>query len=416
MKVLLASDYFYPFTPGGSEWSVYELAKSLLTKGIQAIVVSIDYGAKQQKDYHGLKVIRIPFVKKIKDTRSVVNPVWQNNPLFFIWSAYYLYKIVKASKPDIIHVNGKFLIPGSIIAGFLAKKPVIVTIRDKQILCPVGKCFFDSKRFRACTIWEYLTSDFPWFVNNYTAKNPLSFLYVLCGVTWARFSGNIIKNFAMHASAITTISNSQKKYLEANGFKNIRVIYNSANFKIPKTSISKTKSVLFVGKLSKGKGVELLLDAAEIILQNQEINLVFAGEIHTIKIKNRLKQKNFRPHIILLGSVDYHDLPAIYRKVSCLVMPSTYPESFGRAALEALSYGTPVVVTNTGALAEIVQDNVTGRVCDVSADDLASGILDVIKNEQKYLSNIKKHYSNLRQKFMITPNKQYIDLYRSLTG
>ncbi|OGD86264.1 hypothetical protein A2164_03760 [Candidatus Curtissbacteria bacterium RBG_13_35_7] len=412
MKVLLVTDYFYPFTPGGSEWSVYELAKALKVKRIDSVIATINYGALARDNYYGLKIRRIPFLKKLENKRSVVNPIWQNNPVFFLISVYFLIKLVREEKPDILHVHGKFLIPGAVIAGFITQKPVIVTIRDKQLLCSIGKCFFDVKRFKACSFWEYITSDFIWFCNNYTNKNPLIIAYVFLGALWSRFSASIIKFFAKKASVITAISESQKKYLEANGFKNIRVVYNTASFKKPKTTTSKTKSVLFVGKLSKGKGVELLLDAAEDLLKTRKIKFIFAGKLQSPKIKSRFQEKILKSNTKLLGGVDYHSLPILYRRVSLLIMPSIYPESFGRTALEAISFGTPVVVTNTGALPEIVNDKVTGRVVDVSVANLEDAILEVLENEKVYRENIKKNYRKLKKKFMLNPINEYIKLYK----
>ena len=412
MKVILISDYFYPFTPGGSEWSVFELAKALNKNKVKTLVVSLNYGNKIYDVYKGIKIQRIPFYKKASGPRSIVNPIWQNNPIFFATSAYFLIKIIRAENPDIIHVHGKFLIPGAVIAGLITNKPVIVTIRDKQILCPVGKCFFDPKRFRACNFWKFLTVDFPWFAKNYTNQSLFSITYAFFGAIWSRISGEIIKIFAKKATTVTTISNSQRKYLECAGFKNIKVIYNTAQFKSPKITSAKTKSVFFVGKLSKGKGAELLLDAAEEVLKKYKAEFIFAGSIQSTKVKNRLNQKPLKFYIKLLGNVDYDDLPQCYKSSSVLVMPSIYPESFGRSALEFLSFGTPVVVTNTGALPEIVENKITGRVCQPNVENLKNAILDVLQNEEKYRKNIVKRYLILKKKFMNNPTKEYLKLYK----
>lgn len=413
MKIILISDYFYPFTPGGSEWSVYELAKSLSQNKVETLVVSLNYGTKKEEILNGIKIVRIPFFKKIKDSRNVINPIWQNNPVFFIVSAYFLIRILSAENPDIIHVHGKFLIPGAIIAGFITNKSVIVTIRDKQILCPIGKCFFNPKRFKACTFWQYLTEDFPWFAKNYTNHNLLAITYAFFGSIWSRISGKIIKYFAKKASVVTTISNSQRKYLEQAGFKNIKVIYNTAEFINPRKTPAKTKSVLFVGKLSKGKGVELLLDAAEEIIKTNKIKFIFAGSVQSNEIKSRLSLRSFKPYVKLLGNIAYSDLAETYKSSSTLVMPSLYPESFGRSALESLSYGTPVVVTNTGALSEIVEDKITGRVCQPTIGNLKEAILEVLQYEQKYRNNIAREYHTLKEKFMINPIREYLDLYHN---
>lgn len=413
VKIALVTDYFYPFTPGGAEWSVYDLAKSLKVRGVESSVITINYGAKSNESFNGLNIVRIPFLKKLNKNRSVVNPIWQNNPFFFITSAISLNKLIRLERIDLIHVNGKFLIPAAIIVGFLSKKPVLVTIRDKQILCPIGKCFFNSNRHKRCGFFEYLTSDIPWFIKNYVSNNPIHIIYALLGVIWSRIAGDIMKAFAKHAIVITTISNSQKKYLQANGFRDVKVIYNTTRFSSPRTSQSKSKSVLFVGKLSKGKGIELLLDASEKVLKKLKVNFIFAGEVHSDKLEARLKKSDLQSKVKILGSVDHTKLPYLYRRSSCLVMPSIYPESFGRSALESLAAGTPVVATNIGPSSEIVEDKILGRISEANSEKLGSAILDVLSNEQAYRNNIKKNYESLKQKFSSRPIEQYVKLYRS---
>ena len=254
--------------------------------------------------------------------------------------------------------------------------------------------------------------DLPWFTKNYTNQSLFAITYAFFGLIWSKISGEIIKYFAKKATVVTTISNSQKKYLKFAGFKNVKVIYNTAEFKNPKVTPPKTKSVLFVGKLSKGKGIELLLDAAKQILKIHKTKFIFAGAIQSDKIKSRLKLKSLKPYVKLLGSVDYADLPAIYKSSSLLAMPSIYPESFGRSALESLSVGTPVVVTNMGALPEIIEDKITGHICQPTVKNLKEAILDVLQNEGKYRNNIAQNYKILKNKFMINPTKEYLRLYK----
>ncbi len=415
MKIFLVSDYFYPFTPGGSEWSVYELAKALKKNNIEVVIVTINYGAKTEEHYHKVKVVRIPFFKKLKSSRSVVNPIWQNNPIFFLSSTYHLYRIVKKENPDIIHIHGKFLIPASIIVGFLTRKPTIITSRDKQILCSIGKCFFNPNRLKACSFWEYLTSDFLWFYNNYTSKNPFVLFYSFAGAVWSRITGNIIKFFAKRANKITAISNSQKKYLEANGFKDVHVIYNTANFTSPKVLPSKKKTVIFAGKLSKGKGIELLIEAAIKILKKRKVTFIFAGSVDSKNLIERAqKNKDFRENSKFLGGIDHNDLMDFYKDSSLVVMPSIYPEAFGRVALEALAVGIPVVVSDFGGLPEIIDDRITGRVINPTAENLAGAIIDILDNEKKYKDNIKREYTRLKNKFEIIPLKMYLKLYVQL--
>lgn len=418
MKILLVSDYFYPFNPGGSEWSVFELSRALKKNFVDSIVVTLNYGAKENEVYRGIKIKRLPFFKKLDNFRKVVNPVWQNNPIFFIASTYYLFKAIKKENPDVIHIHGKFLIPASIIAGFFTGKPVIVSIRDKQLLCSIGRCFFDPNRKKACSFFEYVTNELPWFYKNYVNdKNPLMFMYVFIGVIWTRLANLMIKFFAKRANRIIAISNSQKEYLAMNGFSRVGVIYNTADFSNPKGSfVNKTKAVIFTGKLSKGKGAEILINAAKKVLQTQKVTFLFVGSVDMKDlVKTALRNKTFKKHARFLGSIDHHELNALYKKSSVSVLPSIYPESFGRVALEAISVGTPAIVTNIGGLPEIVEDKKTGRVVSPDSDSLSEAIIDVISNEKTYKENIKKSYLNLKKKFYLIPIQQHIKLYTELT-
>ena len=133
MKVFLLSDYFYPFNPGGSEWSVYELGQSLKKEGLTPLIVTLNYGAAEEENYHGMKILRLPFYKKLKSQRQVVNPIWQNNPIFFLTSAFHLIKAIRNENPDLLHVHGKFLIPPAIIASFITKKPPVAEMIKKAI-------------------------------------------------------------------------------------------------------------------------------------------------------------------------------------------------------------------------------------------------------------------------------------------
>jgi glycosyltransferase involved in cell wall biosynthesis len=62
-------------------------------------------------------------------------------------------------------------------------------------------------------------------------------------------------------------------------------------------------------------------------------------------------------------------------------MPSIWPEPFGRIPVEANRLGVPAVVTNRGALPEIVKDGTTGIITEADSDSLANAIARAISRE-----------------------------------
>jgi len=225
----------------------------------------------------------------------------------------------------------------------------------------------------------------------------------------------VIKFFANKAKLIIAISQSQKKYLEVNGFSKVKVIYNTADFSGSKSSVQKTKSVLFAGKLSKGKGGEILINSIPDLIRKDKIVFLFAGTIELKKMfSENLGEKTFKKYVKVLKNLSHRKLTNLYAKVSAVVMPSIYPESFGRVALEAISQGTPAIVTNIGGLPEIVQDKVTGRVVGPNEHELKNAIKDVVENEKIYNKNIKRLYPFLREKFHDIPIEQHLKIYENL--
>ncbi|HOX08042.1 MAG TPA: glycosyltransferase [Planctomycetota bacterium] len=143
------------------------------------------------------------------------------------------------------------------------------------------------------------------------------------------------------------------------------------------------KLVLFVGRLSPMKGVDLLVEAVpEVLAQRPKTRFLVAGEgVLREKLDARVKELGLTAHVTMVGHLAGKVLNAAYRAADLLVVPSRY-EPFGMVALEALSCGTPVIAADTGGLREIVP---TEEPCRRFAADnlkaLVTSLTEALKTE-----------------------------------
>lgn len=143
-------------------------------------------------------------------------------------------------------------------------------------------------------------------------------------------------------------------------------------------------SILFVGQIAKHKGIDLLLDAHELLREshpNVVLHIVgsFQEEDSEIRIREAvrsdlgIKYWGYRDDVLeIMKMVDVYVHPS---------PPSRFSESFGRGVVEAMSTGTPVVCFRSGALEEIVIHERTGLLCaEESAADLARNLSRFLDN------------------------------------
>jgi glycosyltransferase involved in cell wall biosynthesis len=155
----------------------------------------------------------------------------------------------------------------------------------------------------------------------------------------------------------------------------------------------KKYQILFVGRFDSHKGADILLSAVEKLYSDfSSVKLIFIGPDRGIfkeGVKYALSDyvKKYHPALpvesvlVFLGEQDKETISA-YRVESHVTVISSRYETFGNVALEALSYGSPLVCSNAGALPEIVVDKKSGLLFESeSGDDLADKVKSLFENE-----------------------------------
>lgn len=409
MKVAFLIEYFPPYATGGSEWSTYYLAQQLAKAKTNVVVVTPNYGQKKLKGKTNFKIVKFPFYKKIKNSHLPGN-FFYTNPLWILWTAVAFYYYVKSEKIDVIHVQGKYSLPGARLANLLLKKPLIVTLRDYQPICNYGFCLYHKNK--GCTPAEYFSSDFHTYYQEYVQdKNPINYSLNLLFAIWGRLAKNILTQAARNTKIVVLSKYQQNVYL-ANGFKNITVIGNSiVPAKTPK--VTKKDQLVYVGRLTPGKGLNLLISIIPNLCKKYpqyQILLIGSGFL-----KGKLKAITIKlSNVKLLDQLDHQQVLKILEESKLSIIPSVWPEPFGRVVAESLMCNTPVVVTNRGALSELVNKR-WGVVTQASPQALLMGIKNGLANNHKYETNIYADRKLLLETFVTSTPKKYSKLYEEVT-
>ncbi|MFV3410834.1 glycosyltransferase family 4 protein [Pseudomonas nitroreducens] len=120
------------------------------------------------------------------------------------------------------------------------------------------------------------------------------------------------------------------------------------------------RTVLFVGRLDRQKGFDLLYRAFKSP-SLRDVQLLVAGSA-VLEGRKYIATDNIR----FLGWQDKNALAELYERATLTIMPSRW-EGFGLVAIESLAKGTPVLVNQTGSLPEIVAP--VGLVADLSSEE-----------------------------------------------
>lgn len=155
----------------------------------------------------------------------------------------------------------------------------------------------------------------------------------------------------------------------------ITVIYNAV---YPISEKEKQKLVLFLGRLTIQKGADVFLRAAKKVTEFEpDVRFVVAGtgdllpELITQAVKLGISNR-----VIFTDHLTDEEMKHIYGIASVYVMPSV-SEPFGITALEAISAGTPTIVSKTSGVSETFQNCLKVDFWD--SDEIANKIISVLR-------------------------------------
>lgn len=161
-----------------------------------------------------------------------------------------------------------------------------------------------------------------------------------------------------------------------------------ALLKLPKA----TPFILYVGRLTQDKGVDVLIQAFDHVLQvHPQAKLVIAGSSFFDGASKTTYQQSLEQlaapiaeHIVFTGFIPHHQLKYLYAAAHAVVVPSVWQDPCPLVVLETMASGTCIVASKVGGVPEVVEHGVTGVLVNPNqADELAIAMIDLLHHPHK---------------------------------
>jgi L-malate glycosyltransferase len=206
----------------------------------------------------------------------------------------------------------------------------------------------------------------------------------------------VVESFCLrHSAALIAVDEGTKEFYEKEYpwlQKKIRVIpigIDLAQFKVLNRGSLRTKwgfgrterVVMFVGRLEIEKDLGFLIDSFRMVLkQLPDARLVFVGDGRDRGRLEDIVQDLTPKEVLFLGAQKPDSMPEIINCADVLALCSLY-EGSPTTVKEALACGVPVVTTPVGDVAEIISNNVIGRIVPKDAGQYSRAIVEILSNE-----------------------------------
>jgi glycosyltransferase involved in cell wall biosynthesis len=277
-------------------------------------------------------------------------------PRFPLTSAQTVKAALASFQPDLIYLHNLADLEalGALVASDL---PLVKMVHDHSLYC--------MRSYK----YNYFTRRI--------CRRPVSpFCVFPCGAFLARDSGSILPVKWVSYTAkkrelelnrklrhLIVATQFMKEELLRNGFEPGQIEIHAP---VPRTqdpgtqsSFSNRNLIVYSGQITRGKGVDVLLEALARLRVPFEC-YVFGDGSYRAYCEKLCRKLGLSQRVAFKGFVPPEEIALYYRECSVVVMSSVWPEPFGAAGLEGMRYGLPVVAFDAGGIKEWLTDGFNG--------------------------------------------------------
>lgn len=346
MKILQAHNFYK--TRGG-ECSVVRAERALLEEhGHEVIPYYRD--SRDIDDFGSFAKVRM--LANVSYSRSV-----ERNLVAF----------VQENRPDVAHIHNVFPLLTPAVYAALKKcgVPIVQTVHNFRFLCPNGQFFTHGHICELCQERGYLSA-----VTNRCMRNSVLVSAAYAAAVARAWKSGIIPN---SIDVFITLNKFFSDRLIKAGVKQEQVRHLGNYVAEVLTHVpSKQGYFLYLGRLSREKGLHTLLDAW-VSLDGVRLKIAGTGPLED-EIRDRAGQFGAN-RVEVLGHIEGDMKRDLLMGALGVIAPSEWYENFPISVVESMAHGTPVLATRIGGLPELVVDGVTGLLFEPGdANALAAAV------------------------------------------
>lgn len=357
LKILQVHNYY---KQRGGEASVIEMERTLLEKNGHVVILFCKDSALESGSLVALKTAwKMPYSQTVFEELS---------------------KILMTDQPDIVHVHNTFpLITPSVF--YACKKlgiPVVYTLHNYRLIYPNALLMHNGEiDLRTINNSAYSVVKDKVYQNSlmktyavsrlieFHKKNSTWYTQVDKFICLTDFAKRIFMDWGLPENLLAVkpnfVQDPYRKFPDLN-----------PDFK--------REGFLFVGRISKEKGVEDLIRTWINYDLEIPLNIIGDGEL-----KNNLQEISKKNKYI--NWIGYQNKENVYlwlTKVKALILPSIWFEGFPMTLAEAMAAGTPSIVSNIGSQHTIIKDGISGLHFNVSDQkDLMEKVISLDENPEQ---------------------------------